>query len=63
MALESRRFVSVGTSLQGDEAVFGVGQVEAPALLQTDVVTVALNRPIKLDAILKYVKCFINFRQ
>ena len=53
MALESGWFVSVGSSLQGDEAVFGVGQVEAAALLQPDVVAVSLNRPIELDAILK----------
>ena len=53
MALKSCGFVSVCSSLQWDEPVLGVGQVQAATFLQAYVVTVALYRPVELDAVLR----------
>ena len=53
MALKSCGFVSVCSSLQWDEPVLGVGQVQAATFLQAYVVTVTLYRPVELDAVLR----------
>jgi len=52
MALKPSRFVAIGSSLQGDEPVLRAGQVQAAALLEADVVTPPLYRPVQLDAVL-----------
>ena len=52
MAFESCGFVSVCSSLQRDEPVLGVGQVQAASFLQPNVEPITLDCTVKLDAVL-----------
>ena len=61
MTLKARRFVAVGSPLQGDEPVLRAGQVQAATLLQADVVALPLDGPVQLDAVLNGRSCFIDW--